>query len=77
MPSSRSIAGHLFDDLLESLGAEAAVFLLFELVAQFVELLGRQNLSQGGKEHGVFAGRVGAIHADERLAGRHQPATWA
>ena len=31
----------LLDDLLEALGAEAAVLLLFKLVAQFVDLLGR------------------------------------
>src|SRR5437773_11031405 len=58
----------LFHCFLESFLAEQAVLFFFELLAEILDLLGRHDFVQGGEEHGVLAGLVRAVHADERLA---------
>src|SRR5262249_53225751 len=55
-------------DLLDALLAEQLVLLLLELLAEFLEALRRDDLVQGRKQHGVLAGLVRAVHANERLA---------
>src|SRR5262245_24257922 len=60
--------GDLLDGLLEALLAEQLVLLLLELLAEFLEPLRRDDLVQGRKQHGVLAGLVRAVHANERLA---------
>src|SRR5262249_21604656 len=60
--------GDLIDGLLEAVLPEQPVLLLLELLAEFLQPLGRDDLVQGREQYRVLTGFVRAVHADERLA---------
>src|SRR5262249_12979605 len=57
--------GHLLGDLLEAVAAQVLAFALLHLVAHLLELLGRQQMAQGGEKVGLLARRMRAVHGGE------------
>src|SRR5262249_37109194 len=64
--------GDLLDVLLKSIVAEQAVLFFLELLSQFLDPVGRDDLAKCWKEHGVFPRLVRPIHPDELPHGDDQ-----
>src|ERR1700680_3626035 len=64
--------GNLIYNFEEALFAEQFVFLLFEVVAQRLIFVRRNNLAESGKKNRVFSSLVRTIHAQKGAQGVSQ-----
>jgi hypothetical protein len=68
-------AGNLLHNALKTMIVEQLVFLVLELVAQFIILLGRHQAPNCRKQHGILSSFMRTIHSNELLERRAESMT--